>query len=428
MRTALCLLSIGITATLLAGCQTTREAYYNAWENIGGYAKRERLVDYVTAARNEQGEAKEEFAKEHPDVEVKFERQQWTGIVEKLTTSLSGKDAPDVIELGNTQAQTFEAAGALVDLTDEQEALGGDDLVQSLTEAGTYDGTFYGVPYYGGARVVVYRKDLLEKSGLAVPTTMDEFVEAGIKLKADNAATPSFSGIYYPGKYWYAALPFIWEKGGDIAEKSGDQWEGTLSSAESVEGLEVVKKIMDEASGAPKDGDETKDYIAFCNNEVAMLMGPGWKIGEITNEKDGCPDMADKIGAFALPGETAGETAPAFLGGSVLAIPSNSQHQDLALDLLEILAGEKYQAELAKTGLLPNRKSLLTEVGGDEGTKAQAVAAENSRFVPSSEHWAAVEASTILPDMLVAIAKGGDVEAEAAKADEALTTKLNGEG
>ena len=62
MRTALCLLSIGIAATLMAGCQTTREAYYNAWENLGGYAKRERLVDYVTAARNEQGEAKEEFA------------------------------------------------------------------------------------------------------------------------------------------------------------------------------------------------------------------------------------------------------------------------------------------------------------------------------------------------------------------------------
>ena len=30
-----------------------------------------------------------EFNKIHPDVEVKFERQQWTGIVEKLTTALS---------------------------------------------------------------------------------------------------------------------------------------------------------------------------------------------------------------------------------------------------------------------------------------------------------------------------------------------------
>lgn len=423
-----CLALALVTALLLSACgsdddeksvgseKSADDATIRLWLN--GEDTGDELIDLAMA----------EFKKEHPDVEVKFERQQWTGLVEKLTTSLSGKDAPDIIELGNTQAQTFEAAGALVDLTDEKDALGGDDLVQSLTEAGTYDGQFYGVPYYGGARVVVYRKDLLEKSGLAVPTTMDEFIEAGIKLKADNAATPSFSGIYYPGKYWYAALPFIWEKGGDIAEKSGDEWEAKLSSPESVEGLELVKKIMDEASGAPKDGDETKDYIAFCNNEVAMLMGPGWKIGEITNEKDGCPDMADKIGAFALPGETAGKTAPAFLGGSVLAIPSKSKHQDLALDLLEILAGEKYQAELAKTGLLPGRKSLLTEVGGDEGTKAQAIAAENSRFVPSSEHWAAVEASTIFPDMLVAIAKGGDVESEAAKADEALEAKLNGKG
>lgn len=46
---------------LLPGCQTTREMYYNAWENFGGYAKRERLVDYVVAARDEQGEAKEQF-------------------------------------------------------------------------------------------------------------------------------------------------------------------------------------------------------------------------------------------------------------------------------------------------------------------------------------------------------------------------------
>lgn len=46
---------------VLPGCQTTRRAYYNAWERFG-YAKRERLVDYVTAARDEQGEAKQQFA------------------------------------------------------------------------------------------------------------------------------------------------------------------------------------------------------------------------------------------------------------------------------------------------------------------------------------------------------------------------------
>jgi hypothetical protein len=51
---------IGLTL-LPAGCASTRKAYYNAWENFGGYAKRERLVDNVKEARQEQVEAKEQF-------------------------------------------------------------------------------------------------------------------------------------------------------------------------------------------------------------------------------------------------------------------------------------------------------------------------------------------------------------------------------
>src|SRR5690349_8619031 len=65
-----------------------------------------------------------QFKALHPNDDVQFERQQWTGIVEKLTTSLSSSDSPDVVELGNTQAQTFEAAGALEDLTAQRDTLG----------------------------------------------------------------------------------------------------------------------------------------------------------------------------------------------------------------------------------------------------------------------------------------------------------------
>ena len=50
-----------LAASLAGGCATTRSAYYNAWEKFG-YAKRERLVDNVKAARQEQVEAKKQFA------------------------------------------------------------------------------------------------------------------------------------------------------------------------------------------------------------------------------------------------------------------------------------------------------------------------------------------------------------------------------
>jgi N,N'-diacetylchitobiose transport system substrate-binding protein len=359
-------------------------------------------------------------------VKVTFERQQWTGIVEKLTTALSSSDSPDVIELGNTQAQAFEAAGALEDLTDKKADLGGDDLLQSLVEAGTYDGSFYGVPYYAGARVILYRKDLFTKSGIEVPTTIDEMLAAGEKLKADNSSTPNFSGMYLPGKNWFAALPFIWVNGGDIAVQDGDSWKGALSSDESIAGLTQFQQFVEKTSGAPKDGDDSKDYIAFCNGEVGMMPAPGWKPGQIVNPDDGCPDMEANIGAFAMPGLTAGETSPAFLGGSNLAISAKSAHADLAYDLLKVLASPDYQKQFAAQGTIPALKSLLGDVSGSEAAVAQATAAENSRFVPSSENWAAVEATSILPDMIVAISGGADVKDEAAKADAAIEELLNG--
>ena len=136
-----------------------------------------------------------------------------------------GSDAPDVVEFGNTQVQAFEAAGALTDLSEHAADLGGDDFVQSLLE-GTYDGALYGVPYYAGARIMIYRKDLFEASGIEVPTTLDEMVAAGEQLKTDNADVPNFSGIYLPARNWHAAMTFVWEHGGDIAAKDGDQWVG----------------------------------------------------------------------------------------------------------------------------------------------------------------------------------------------------------
>ena len=91
-----------------------------------------------------------------------------------------------MVEVGNTQAATFTTVGAFADLTGELDSLGGDDLLQGFVEAGSADGKTYAVPYYAGSKYVFYRKDLFETSDLAVPTTMQEFVDAAITLKEDN--------------------------------------------------------------------------------------------------------------------------------------------------------------------------------------------------------------------------------------------------
>ena len=53
-------LLVALCLIVPVGCQTARSAYYNAWESMG-YAKRERLVDNVRKAKDEQIEAKQQF-------------------------------------------------------------------------------------------------------------------------------------------------------------------------------------------------------------------------------------------------------------------------------------------------------------------------------------------------------------------------------
>ena len=187
---------------------------------LNGTDTPDELVEYAVA----------EFNKVHPDVTVELERQQWDGIVERLTTALSGSDAPDVVEFGNTQAQTFEAAGAVVDLTDKAEDLNADDFLQSLVEAGTYDGALYAVPYYAGARIMVYRKDLFEESGIEIPTTLEEMLAAGEAAEGRQRRRPELLRHLPAGPELARRHVVRLGAGGDIAMQEGEEWVGQLDS------------------------------------------------------------------------------------------------------------------------------------------------------------------------------------------------------
>jgi len=364
------------------------------------------------------------FEEQNPGSTLTIEEQEWEGLVERLTTSLASADeTPDVVEVGNTQAPTFTAVGAFSDITEELPKLGGDDLLQGFVDAGTADGKTYAVPLYAGSKYVFYRKDLFEKSGIAVPTTLDEFVAAAVKLKQDNP-DPAFSGFYFPGQDWRNGAAFVWDKGGDLAVEDGGEWKGALSDAKSVEGLKLAQKLFTEASGAPKDGNEADPQVAFCANQVGMLSAPGWVRFSIDNAEIGCPAMMANVGVFALPGSS-GDPAPVLLGGSNIAVSAKSKHQELSKKLIELIESDEFQSQYAKAGLTPAKVSLTSELGTDEYAAATIEAASNAKLTPAAQNWATVEGSRVLEDLFVGIAQGGDVEQLAKEADAKITEALN---
>ena len=292
----LSIVALGAAAAVaLAGCaaeapEATTGAEIRVW--LVGTDTPQEARDYLV----------ETFEAENPGNTLVIEEQAWGGLVDKLTTSLSGSDSPDVVEVGNTQAAAFTSAGAFLDLTDDYEALGGDDLLPGFVEAGTYDGTFYAAPYYSGARVVFYDTAMYDALGLSVPTTLEEYVANGQAIAEANAGV---SGIYFPGQDWYNALPYVWEQGGEIATFENGEWVAGFSSPESIAGLEMVQEVMTTASVAPKDGNEAEAQVPFCAGEVGHLSAPSWFKWSILAPADadapGCPEKEATLGVFALP-------------------------------------------------------------------------------------------------------------------------------
>jgi N,N'-diacetylchitobiose transport system substrate-binding protein len=416
------IVALGAAAALtLAGCATS-----------GGDAASEegaeiRVWLVGTDTPDEAREyLKDAFEEDHPGSTLVIEEQSWDGLVDRLTTSLSGSDSPDIVEVGNTQASAFTSAGAFLDLTEHYDELGGDDLLPGFVEAGSYDEKFYAAPLYSGARLVFTKKDALAAAGLEAPTTLDQYVDQGIQLAQAN---PGKSGIWWPGQDWYNALPYIWENGGEVAVPEGDEWDAQLSSDESIAGLEQVQKVMTEASLAPKDGNETNPQVGYCDGTTLQLSAPSWVKWSILAPTDaetpGCPDQEANLGVYALPGKDGG-AAQVFAGGSNIGISAKSQHPELALDAMKIILSDEFQTIYGENGLVPAKLSLADTLGTDEVAQAIASAAGNAKLTPASPKWADVEAAGILQDLFVKIAQGGDVAALAADADQEIEDILNG--
>jgi N,N'-diacetylchitobiose transport system substrate-binding protein len=370
-----------------------------------------------------------EFKAAHPNDTVKVQLQQWSNVTTKLDAAFAGSSPPDVMELGNTLVSKYGAAGALQDLTGSKAQLENNaSWLQSLTESCTVDGKLVCAPYYAGSRAIIYRKSMFQKAGITqTPTSMEELQAAAEKLMQTNGGDKRFSAFYFPGKYWYAALPFVWDFGGDIAKKEGEQWRGTLDSPEAQQGLTTLKGLVDCCSRADKSGDEAKQDQAFAQGHIAMIVANGWEKGVILDPKTGNPKLEKDLAAFPLPSHNPGQTAPVFLGGSDLGIATKSKNQDLALEWVKLLSGTKYQTQMATVGgVIPNSTTLLNLHQDDPYLSVFDSTAKNSRFTPTSPNWANVETANILPDMLVSIfTERASVADATKKASEQITTTLN---
>jgi N,N'-diacetylchitobiose transport system substrate-binding protein len=366
---------------------------------------------------------KQAYEKEHGDVTLNFRIQEWAGIGDKVTAALKSKDGkgvPDVIEVGNTQVAQYAESGGLRDLTLESlRDLGSDDWLAGLAEPGSIDGAQFGIPWYAANRVVIYDKQLFAEAGIThPPKTREEWLQDTEKLNGGRR-----QGIYLAGQDWYTLSGFIWEEGGDLAEGSNGNWAGSLNTPASLRGMDFYKRLQALGQG-PKSADEAHpfQYKVFAKGDVAQIIATPGTAKSIEQLN---PSMKGRLGYFPIPGKHAGKPSAVFTGGSDLVIPGKAPEGDAAVKVVEALAGEQWQTDLARTmSYVPNKTTLARVIADDPGVAAMAAAAARGRATPNSPRWAAVEADNPIKAYMTDVLLGSDPEKAAKTASARITALL----
>ncbi|MFF9343894.1 extracellular solute-binding protein [Streptomyces sp. NPDC014773] len=412
----LALLGALLLSTGLVACSSSGDG-----QNAGGPTVLDVWLMRDSVSDAFQKEFETGFEKAHPEIDVRIQIQEWEGIGEKVTAALASNDAPDVIEVGNTQVAQYAQSGGLTDFSGKVADLGGDFWLDGLAEPGAWDGKQYGIPYYAANRVVIYRTDLFRKAGIDATTirTRDQWLAATEKLNRDGV-----QGIYLPGQNWFALAGFVWDEGGDLALQEGGGWKGGLDSPEAMRAMEFYKRLQALGKG-PKDSDESRPLQAevVAKGQIAQVIATPGGANVIAQNN---PELKGKLGFFPIPGKTADKPGAVFTGGSDLIVPAVAEHQDEAYAFIKELTGDAWQTKLALAmSYVPNKTTLATAVASDPGAAAMAAGAANGHATPNTPQWAAVEAKNPIKDYMTAVLTGRDVRAEAAKASRSITTTLN---
>jgi len=380
-----------------------------------------------------------EFAKEYPaykNTKINVVWVPWTNATSDFNTALtSGKNAPDITEIGNTETPTEAELGALANITTNVNSwTNKSDVVTGMLANDTQSGSIYAVPWFGGVRGIWYNKAQFAAAGItSTPTTWAELTADAKKLMQKN---PGTYGIDAPTNDTDALVSFIWGAGGQVATEQNGKWVGDLTSAASEAGIQYYVNLY-------KDGLSPSKYVGqtelgnpgassgganedFALGKLDLYIDGPWASAEFPANAKDKSDWA----SFPIPSENGPNPAPAFAGGSDLAVWASSKYKTADWDLIQVMDSESNATSFANLqGFFPPFTSKLTggAYSGSQLMSGFAKAATVTQISPlNAKNWSiADETDEIIPTMIKSLDQGANFASTVAKANTEIANVLN---
>ncbi|MBN1376028.1 MAG: extracellular solute-binding protein [Dehalococcoidia bacterium] len=306
--------------------------------------------------------AEQQYELNNPDIDLKVNYMvyPYDEMHTKLVTMAAARASADILSIDQIWLGEFVEAGYIKDITDQSKAWGIEDkLYAPYLEGCRYDNGYYAVWAWTDARLMWYRKDILESANIEASQlqTWQGFLDAvpQINKAADKAG---IQGVAFPGEAWLVDwwFPFLFQNGGEILVKSGD---GYKAGFDNDAGVSAAKFLQDMKVAGVEFPTVWKWGEEFAAGNYAVWFGGTWVLGNFP--EDEMAGIKDKIGVDMFPAP-AGKQSRTLNGGWLLAVPETSENPDIAWDFIGyMLEPDVLTPVLAKYGYLPTQKVIAQD-------------------------------------------------------------------
>ncbi|MDR3473517.1 MAG: sugar ABC transporter substrate-binding protein [Devosia sp.] len=252
----------------------------------------------------------------------------------KMLLEFSSKSGRyDVVENNTILAPGFVKSGYIVPVDDlaakDPQFFDKADLLPSYLKRTELDGKLYGVPVFGESTFLMYRKDLFDQYGIAVPKTFDD-IEAAAKTVKEKS-NGQIVGITMRGQQGiqgvYVWASYLWGMGGSFLTPDG---KSNLATPEAAKALDAFAHVLKEYGpvGVANMGWE-ENRLLFQQGKAAMTIDA--TVNGAFNEDPSVSTVVGKVGYAPVPVQTDHPLGgSSSLGAFAMYVAADSKEQEAA--------------------------------------------------------------------------------------------------
>jgi multiple sugar transport system substrate-binding protein len=344
----------------------------------------------------------------------------------------AGTDEIDVMMYRPLQeGKTFAKNGYLADLTDKVKADSSwdwSDFQAGPVSSTSYEGKVVGVPTITEREVLYYRKDLLEKAGLPVPTTMEELQADAQKIKDANPGIAGFVARTGKSTAVTQFSSFLYSFGGDFMDNSG---KSTVNSDAAKKAYAFYGGLIKDQGPANVSTDMSwpEAMAIFTQGKAAFYTEADSLYKNATDPAKS--KVSDTVGFAPLPAGPAG-SKPYNVPSWALGVNAASKNQDMSWKFIQWATSKDMTLKIQQAGVPGPRNSVWADPAGvstypKDLASAIAISAKNGVGHDRPVVNAVAQAREIVGAPIVTAITGGDASAAADSAQTAFEKFLAGD-